>query len=183
MIEKSEWTISTLKEHFEQQLKALESKCKADTDLLTSRANNAAEALDKQAREYERRLSDLNGEAGRIKEANARNVSREVYEGDKKSDDEWKRRMEGLVSDTVGQSEFRSYKDSTSTALTLQAGSREGMKVTGQTVLAVILGLAAIAGIVFGITAHSGSLPAPIIYVTPSTPPPPGDPATVKVKP
>ena len=76
MAEKTDWTITTLKDFLEQQIGAVKAECKADTGLLTSRANAAAEALDKQAREYERRLSDLNGEAGRIKEANDGNVSR-----------------------------------------------------------------------------------------------------------
>ena len=167
----------------EQQIGAVKAECKADTGLLTSRANAAAEALDKQAREYERRLSDLNGEAGRIKEANAGNVSREVYDGDKKSDDDWKRRIEALVQNAVPQSEFRSYKEATSTALNLQAGARAGIGVTGQTAFNAILGLAAIVAVVAGVVAFSSrsSSPPPIIYVTPQ--PLPGDPATVKVKP
>lgn len=153
MADKSEWTIGTLKEHFEQLLKALEEKSQAATALLESNAKNSSEALVKQAAEYERRLSDLNHEAARINAANASNVSREVYDANKKSDDEWKHRIESLVNAAVPLSEFRVYKDSTSTALTLQAGKREGIGTTGLTVFNVIVGLSALIGIMFGVAA------------------------------
>ncbi len=177
----SEWTIETLKEHFEQQLAAQKEKFNGDVALITAAASNASEALIKQASEYERRLSALNHEAERINAANATNVNRQVYEGDLKSNDEWKRRIEALVANAVSTSEFQSYKDSTSTALNLQAGQRAGVGWTGQTILAFVIGLSALIGAAYLFVPH-GSQPAPVIYVTPSVAPP-GEPATVKVKP
>ncbi len=168
-MEKSEHTIGTLKELFDTKIKALEDKCEADKNLLTSNAEHAAAELVKQAAEYERRLSDLNHEAARIAAANAANVSKDVYEADRKTNDEWKHRIETAVNSAVPQSEYRAYKDSTSTALTLQAGKREGVGLSAQTVLSVILGLAAVAAIVFGIAAiFIGRSPPPVVYMQPA---------------
>ncbi len=170
----TEWTIATLKEHFETLLKGSGSESDAAIELLTARFNAAEDALKKQANEYERRLSDLNHEAARIAAANASNVSREVYDSDKKADDEWKRRTELALSNMVPQPEFRSYKESTSTALTLQAGKREGVGITGQTVLSIMLGLAAVVAIIAGVAAFMATrtaIPATIyLQPTPSLP-------------
>ncbi len=170
MTSSTEWTIATLKEHFEVLLDGVKANATADNLLLTERFNASQEALKQQAVEYERRLTALNGEAGRLSAANALNVSREVYDNDKKTDEVWKRRVEGQVSDAVPQGEFRSYKETTSTALTLQAGKREGVGITGQTVLSIMLGLAAVIAIIAGIAAFMATrtaLPA-TIYLQPS---------------
>lgn len=177
----SEWTISTLKEHFEQLLQAQADRCQAADELLGTNAKNAAEALVKQAHEYERRLSDLNHEAARINAANANNVSREVYETDKKSGEDWKRRIETQVAAAVPQSEYRAYKDTTSTALTLQAGKREGVGATGLTIFNVIVGLSALVAIMFGVAAllavrpSASNLPA-TVYLQPAPGPVPKSP-------
>jgi hypothetical protein len=168
----TEWTIATLKEHFETLLKSAEAKSTADLALLTTRFDSAQEALEKQAEEYERRLSDLNHEAARIAAANASNVSREVYESDKKSDEEWKRRTEAALTNTVPQTEFRSYKESTSTALTLQAGKREGVGITGQTIFTVVVAVAAVVAIVIGIADFLARPSAPTtVYLQSAAPP------------
>ncbi len=164
----TEWTITTIKEHFETLLAGVKDGSAADNRLLTERFNASQEALKQQAVEYERRLTALNGEAGRLTAANALNVSREVYDNDKKTDEEWKRRMESQIGETVSDPEFRAYKDSTSTALTLQAGKREGVGVTGQTVLAIVLGLAAVIAIIAGVAAFMTSRTLPTtIYLQP----------------
>jgi hypothetical protein len=176
---KSEWTLSTLKELFENKIAALEAKHDAAVELQNVTAAQIAKALEKQAIENERRLSDLNHEAARINAANAANVSREVYDGYRDTNDEWKRRIEAMVSASVPQSEFRSYKDSTSTALTLQAGKREGVGMSASTILSVVLGIGALVGIVIGVPVmlrSSGTPPQPQIIVVPSSPP--GSPTT-----
>lgn len=147
----SEWTISTLKVHLETIIKALKRKCEDADKLLASEARNAAEALVKQASEYERRLTDLNHEAARINAANAKNVGREVYDADKKANDEWKHRIEGLVNAAVPKSDFHQFKEEATSALQLRAGNIEGVGRTGRAALAIILGAAGVAGIIFGL--------------------------------
>ena len=149
----SQWTIDTLKELLETRLNALADRCEADRVLLASNADHVAEQLVKQAAEYERRLSDLNHEAARINAANASNVSREVYDADKGAGDEWRRRIEAQLATAVPQSEFRAYKDSTSTALTLQTGKREGIGATGQTIYLVVAIGASVIAMFLGVAA------------------------------
>lgn len=179
----SEWTIETLKEHLEQKIEALKDKAASDNALLTAAQKSAEEALQKQATEYERRLSGLNHEAERINAANASNVSREVYDNDQKSNDQWRRSTEGLLANVVTKTEFSAYEKSTSTALTLQAGGRAAIGSTGQILFGMAVAVSAIIGAIYVmVPPHTVTPPAPIIYVTPTTPPP-GDPATIKVKP
>lgn len=148
----TEWTISTLKELFETRLAAMEQNLTASIALLDSNANHAAEELKKQATEYERRLSDLNHEAARVASANALNVNKEVYDSDQKALDAWRRGMEVLIGGAVPQTEFRSYKDATSTALNIQAGKNEGVRLSGSTIFSIIIALAALVSIIVFLT-------------------------------
>jgi hypothetical protein len=172
----STWTIDTLKEHLEQQLRAVSEKCASDVALVNATAKAAADALVKQAAEYERRLSDLNHEAARIAAANAANVSREVYEGDRATTEAWRRRTEAALSEAVRQAEFTTYKESTSKVLTLQEGKREGIQLTGQTVLSAVVGAAAVIAAAVGVATYiaaraSSPAAAPVVYVAPRAAP------------
>lgn len=162
----TEWTLTTLKELFDEKLRALDDKCSAETTLLHADIQHAAEALVKQATEYERRLTALNGESDRLKTANAGNVGREVYDADKRSDDEWKRRIEGQVASSVPQSEYRAYKEATEKALTTATARREGAGGLTGGVLQVLLAAGVIASIGFGIVnlLARPTTPQPVVY-------------------
>jgi hypothetical protein len=143
-----EWTIATLKALFEERLSSLSAKHDADFRLLKADADNRAAALIMQAAEYERRLDALNHEAARINAANAQNVSREVYDADRRGDIDWRRRVEGIATTAVAREEFQTYKDSTSTTLTRQEGKREGTGGIFQMVYMGVIGLAAIVAMI-----------------------------------
>ena len=87
----SEWTIQTLKEH-------LETRFCANEKLFREYVDSTKEALEKQAREYERRLESLNGEHDRISKAQSSFVNREIFE-------EWKSRMDVFVASNTGRAE------------------------------------------------------------------------------
>lgn len=136
----SEWTIDTLKEHFEKQFAALHEREKL-----------RAEALTLQAAEYERRLESLNGEQARIAANQSSSVSRELWDSTEREDREWKRRADAAIADRVSRAEFQTYKEATEKALTLKAGQSLGIGATAAVMVQILSSLGVIASIVVAI--------------------------------
>ena len=85
------------------------------------------EARDKQHTEYLRRLDALNGEHERIRIAQNSSISRDRYDADQKGYLDWKSRVDGILSTGTGRS--------------------EGVSRTDSVVYAIVIALAALAGI------------------------------------
>ena len=167
----SEWTIHTLKELFESKLEAINEQRKADKTILEAKVNQLTEERNTQAIEYARRLGELNHEAQRIAAANAANLNRDVWDQFVTTNDEWKRRIETAVLGAVTQTEFRSYKDSTSRALQLEEGKGAGIKVSASTIVSTIVAVAALVGIIVAVSAWGSKMPTttapPVVYLSP----------------
>jgi hypothetical protein len=118
---KTEWTLCTLKEYFEHLLKV--------------RANGIEKALKLQAKEYERRLNQLNHAHEQNIERNAEFVSEEKFVG--------------FVR------EFREYKETTDKALQIAQGVTSGVNKTIAVIVGCFTFLLIILGIIGWVIAHA----------------------------
>ncbi len=132
---RDDWTISTLKEHFEKLFREM------------------ARALRLQAKEYKRRLKDLNGEQARIASSQATYVSRELWDRSQSEDREWKRKADLAIAGTLSADEFQRYKETTDRALQLKAGQDKGISTSAFVVVQVITSLAALGALAVSIAA------------------------------
>lgn len=74
------------REWLEREVRALEEKIEHLEEKFDLQIQNRDDNLESQAREYERRLKELNHEAERLKEAALLSVSREKYDADREAD-------------------------------------------------------------------------------------------------
>ena len=109
----SEWTIETLKELVESRLTSIESSNRASLLRVEEKALLIATALEKQAHEYERRLSDINKETDRLSSTLQTRVSREVYDLYVTGMEQWRQRVENSISLQVGRKEAHALSLST----------------------------------------------------------------------
>jgi DNA repair exonuclease SbcCD ATPase subunit len=101
--------INALKELLTEKVDHLEQ-------LNTERYDTAAQALKIQAREYERRLEALNGEANRLRELEATYVSKEFYEAHHEG-------IHSEISDLKGKMDKQAGRDTVLAGLIALAGS------------------------------------------------------------
>ncbi len=119
----------TLREFFEAKLNAIEAMREKDIKAFYDYVKSSSEALKLQAREYERRLENLNGEQARIAKTQETYISREIWERFIDEDRQWKSRTElGMVA-CLQRAEFQIYKETTDKALTLKAGQSQGFDI------------------------------------------------------
>lgn len=126
---KTEWTIATLKKYVEAQL------------------SGVAKALKLQAKEYKRRLKQLNGEQARIAASQSSHVSRDTWDAFIETDQKWKAKTDQALHDALPRSEFLTYKSSTDTARDLAAGKWSG----ALSLFSIVLSLITAAGVVYAI--------------------------------
>lgn len=113
-------------------LKVIEERINALRELIEMRFTLFDKALELQAEEYARRLSDLNGEAGRLREERALFLPREVYQT--------------FVEET------RKWREITTTTLASMGGQERGVDKTWTTVIALVS--AALSAAVTYVTTH-----------------------------
>lgn len=136
----TEWTIETLKELFEEKFKARDDLHERD-----------AAALELQAKEYERRLHDLNNEAQRLQTAVTQNVSADTWNAFIQTDKAWKENASRVLQDALPRSEFQTFKESTGTAGDTRKGFTAGVSTSASTVQAVLITVGGIALVVLGV--------------------------------
>ena len=112
--------------------------------VLEERVANRDDALALQAKEYERRLADLNHAHQLAEEKNRNYVTREVYDGTVREWTIWRNSIDYLPAP-----EFRVYKEATDRALLLREGQSKGVNATTGAIYAAI----ALVGIVIGAVA------------------------------
>lgn len=72
-------------------------------NVIEEKMRSDARALDLQAREYERRLEVLNGEASRLAKVLAQSVPREVWDQQKAALDEWRASVDKALAGSGGR--------------------------------------------------------------------------------
>lgn len=133
----SGWTIDTLKEFFEGKLAAIQDQIKSrDT------------ALELQATENKRRLSELNHEHARVAAAQETYVSKDTWDGYVNARQAWTAGADRVMQSSLPRSEFQTYKDSTEKALALKAGQSAGLGMTASAIASVISTCASIGAII-----------------------------------
>lgn len=148
MPESAGWTITTLKEHLEDNLCAMKKLYDEKIMSLENKLGERDRALLLQAEEYKRRMTDLNNENGRILAAQATSVSKDTWDGFIIGFESWKSATEKIIQAALPRVEFQAYKDATDKALTLGAGKSTGIGLTANIVAQVLWAGASIAAIV-----------------------------------
>ena len=179
----TEWTIETLKEHFESELKTLSDKCREDKTAWEREFAARDKALDLKAIEYKEHFSALNGEAARIQAVLAVSVTKEAFDTKMGDLDSWKRTRESNESKFLLAEIFNTYKGTTQEALQLEHGRREGVagsraafQMSVGQIAAMIVAAATVASMIIGLIAFLATRnPAPsspqVIYVPPAIAP------------
>ena len=101
--------------------------------VLEERVKNRDEALQLQAKEYERRLEVLNHAHAQAEEKNRNYVTREVYDGTVREWTVWRNSIDYLPAP-----EFRVYKEATDRALLLREGQSKGIGATTTAMVTIV---------------------------------------------
>jgi len=91
--------------YLEERVNALRELIDARFDGVDSRLKARDDATILQAREYERRLDDLNNEHDRIAAAVSANVSADTWEAFKRTYDEWRKGVDQTLNEGRGKAQ------------------------------------------------------------------------------
>ena len=127
------WTLTTLKAYLEQNLASLSEEVE-----LKFKARDKAQKL--QHRIDQEHFKALNNEAARILKATEVTVSRDTWNAEQKSFQDWKNNVERMLQGALPRTEFQTYKDATDKALTLKAGQSQGFDIV-RVILTFVAGL------------------------------------------
>lgn len=141
----------TLREYLEGKIKELEARHELKFKAIDEKFATRDKALDLQAEANGVHFTALNNEAARILKAIEVTVSRDTWNAFKQSYDDWVRKVELAVGGLLPTKDFNSFKEEVNKSLQTKDGQRVGVTMTTSALTSIVIVVAAVAGIIFGI--------------------------------